>query len=70
MANISLNDNLFVSVSLLGRQFCSFMSCGIGSVEDIIEKVRSLPGAPRGLITLDVRNSSKGWSESRSFYLA
>lgn len=70
MANISSSDNIFVSASAMGRQFYNFCGNGIDSLGEIIALVRQLPDAPRGMVTLTVRNASRGWAQSSSFYNA
>lgn len=68
MANISASDNLFISASSMGRQFFNYIGSGIGSLSHIIDIIRSNPDAPRGMVTLTVRNASRGWSEHSTFY--
>ena len=70
MTNISLADNLFIVASAMGSAFYSFTGNGISSLSEIINRVRSAPGAPRGMVHLAVRNASKGWSRNSSFYNA
>ena len=68
MANISNTDSLFISATAMGRQFYNFFGTGIDSLKTIIDQVRSTPGAPRGMVTVTVRNASRGWASSQSFY--
>lgn len=70
MATIHASDTLFASATIMGRQVFNFAGSGIESLSDLINKVRSAPGMITGLVTLIVRNSSQGWSQSRDFYLA
>lgn len=69
MATISSSDNLFATASIMGRQFFNYAGCGIESISELISRVRNHPLATKGMVTLTVRNSSQGWSQSRSFYL-
>lgn len=70
MANISSTDSLFISAEVMGQQFYNYMGSGIGSLGDIIAMIRNMPAAPRGMVTLTVRNASQGWSRSSAFYNA
>lgn len=69
MANISSTDNLYISASSMGRQFYNSATTGIESIGDIFSLLRRMPGAPRGMVTVTVRNASQGWAQSRSLYL-
>ncbi len=69
MATISSSDNLFATASMMGEQIFNFAGSGVASLGELIAKVRNAPGARPGMVTLTVRNSSQGWSQSRSFYL-
>ena len=68
MANISFSDKLYISASAMGQQFYNYVGSGIGSLGNIIDLIRNTPDAPRGMVTLTVRNASQGWSQSQSFY--
>lgn len=70
MATISSSDNLFVSAFSMDRQFFNFIGNGIDSFKSLIAAVRNTPGAPRGMVTVTVRNATQGWSRSQSFYNA
>lgn len=69
MASISNTDNLFISASSMGHQFYNYTGCGISSISEIIRSVRDLPCQPRGMITITVRNASKGWAQTQALYL-
>lgn len=69
MATISSSDNLFASASIMGEQIFNFCGNGIMSISDLINRVRAT-SSRRGMVTLTVRNTSQGWSQSRAFYLA
>lgn len=69
MAQISSSDSLFISASAMGREFFSFVGTGLESLATIITEIRRMPEAPRGMVTLSVRNASRGWSQNRSFYI-
>lgn len=69
MATISSSDNLFATASVMGHQFFNFAGNGIASFAELVSRIRNHPFAPKGMVTLTVRNSSQGWSQSRAFYL-
>ncbi len=69
MATISSSDNLFASASIMGEQIFNFVGTGVASLGELISKVRNSPMARPGMVTLTIRNSSQGWSQSRAFYL-
>ncbi len=69
MATISSSDNLFASASIMGEQIFNFVGTGVGGGGGGGGIVRSWPMARPGMVTLTVRNSSQGWSQSRAFYL-
>lgn len=70
MAKIQSTDSLFISASVMGRQFYNFIGSGIDSLGNIIAIIRNTPGTPRGMVTVTVRNVSQGWAQSQSFYNA
>ena len=69
MATISSSDNLFASASIMGEQIFNFVGTGVASLGELIPKVGNSPMARPGMVTLTIRNSSQGWSQSRAFYL-
>lgn len=70
MAKISPMDNLFATAYMRGVEFFRFNGTGISSLVELVEKMRDHASASGGMVTLTVRNTSKGWSESRSIYLS
>lgn len=69
MNGISSSDNLFASATSMGQQFFNFNGKGISSFGELLDKVKHHPAAPRGMVTITIRNSTQGWSHSRAFYL-
>lgn len=66
MATITPLDKLFVNVSQNGSARFSGSITGVTSFSDIIHYLREhLPGI-KGMATFSVRNSTAGWSASRS----
>ena len=69
MATISSSDNLFATAYVRGVEFYNFSGSGVSDISQIISEIRNHPSAVPGMVTLTVRNSSRGWSQSRSIYL-
>ncbi len=69
MATISSSDNLFATATIMGRQIFNFCGSGIDSLSELIGRIRAASTSSRGLVTLTVRNSTQGWSQSRAFYI-
>jgi len=68
MATISSSDILFATASVMGKQFFNFCGTGISSLGELIGRVRNESNC-RGMVTLTIRNTSQGWSQSKAFYL-
>lgn len=68
MAKFETSDYIFAEASAMGRNFFNYAGHGIESFSQLVNMVRNIENAPRGLITLTVRNSSRGWSDSRNIY--
>ncbi len=69
MATISATDILFASASIMGRQVFEYSGDGISSLAQLINRARGAASGCRGMATITVRNASRGWSQSRDFYL-
>lgn len=67
MAKIESTDYIFAEASAMGNSFFNFEGQGITSFSQLINLLRA-NGAPKGLITVTVRNSSQGWASSRNIY--
>lgn len=70
MARISPDDNLFATVISRGREVFSFQGKGISGFPDLLEKLRDHTPGCGGMVTINVRNSSQGWSHSQAIYLS
>lgn len=64
MATITCTDTIFATVKLRGVTLASFTLRGMSSFSDVVRHVRSSVGDVAGLATLQLRNSSQGWSRS------
>ncbi len=69
MSTISSTDILFATATLMGRQVYVYNGDGISSLAQLMSRVRGAAPGRRGMATLTVRNATRGWSESRDFYL-
>lgn len=70
MAQILSSDNLFATAYYRGNEVFRFAGSGISSVSDLIMKMRDHATLSAGMVTLNIRNSSQGWSHSRAVYIA
>lgn len=69
MATLAPSDYVFATASVHGVEFFNFAGEGIADMSTLIQKVRHHADCV-GMVTLNVRNTSRGWSQSRNFYLA
>ncbi|MDE6101130.1 MAG: hypothetical protein K2L46_07345 [Paramuribaculum sp.] len=70
MATISLNDVIFATLSLRGKICASIRTDGVTSYAEILSLLLRKSGISRGLATVDLRNSSQGWTARRSVMIA
>ncbi len=70
MATISSSDNLFATAYVRGMEIFRFSGSGISDISEIVSKIRNHPAAMPGMVTITIRNSSRGWSQSQAIYLA
>lgn len=70
MATISLTDIIFATVTLRGRVLAQIRINGVSSYSEILSRVLGKLKGLRGLITVDLRNSSQGWTARRSLMVA
>ena len=69
MTQILSSDNLFATAYYCGNEVFRFAGSGITSLSDLISIMRDHAPLSAGMVTLNIRNSSQGWSHSRSVYL-
>lgn len=63
------NDNLCCRLLTIGRELLELRLTGIKSLADIYRIVRSRLEGVRGIITLNVRNVTQGWTGHYSLCL-
>lgn len=69
MATISSDDILFVTIMQRGATRLSLRITGMDSFGDIVGRMRAIDPALSGMATIDVRNTSRGWSSRRALVL-
>lgn len=69
MATIDFNDVIYVTLTQRGNVIATLTLSGISSVEAIVQQLRGLAKTCAGLVTLQLRNFTKGWSQSRNLLL-
>lgn len=71
MAKISYSDRLFISVICNGSTLLNVCLSGINSSKELMQHLHSVLHQYAGrLLTLQVRNSTQGWSRTDSMLLA
>lgn len=69
MKTISCTDVIFARVSLCGRMVASLCLSGISSLSELYQHIRRELGASVGLVTVQLRNGSQGWTDRRHVLL-
>lgn len=64
MATINSSDTIFATVKLRGVTVGSFTLSGMTGFSDVVRHVRHSVGNLAGLVTLQLRNCSQGWSRN------
>ncbi len=67
MNSIQATDRIFVSASLCGTTIMNISLSGIESISDITRQLQSQLGGRRGLVAVNLRNSTRGWSRRYNF---
>lgn len=71
MKKINFNDNLFVNVILRGRSLLNVKLTGFDSFGELMIYLRTVLGEYAGqLLSLELRNATKGWSRRDSVLFA
>ena len=68
MTTIETDDILFVTLIHHGRAYKTFRLTGVDSMGDVITNMRNEVPSLSGMATVDVRNSSRGWSTRNTLY--
>ena len=71
MAKISVTDILFVNVLDPGRSLLQLSVSGITSAKELMQQLREMLHQYNGkLLTLQLRNSTRGWSRENQMLFA
>lgn len=67
MAKISLTDVIHATFRLRGMSLATINVSGVSSFSEILSRLMAAAtGAMRGLATVELRNTSQGWSTRRN----
>lgn len=67
MAKISLTDVIHATLRLRGMSLATINVSGVSSFSEILSRLMAAAtGAMRGLATVELRNTSQGWSTRRN----
>lgn len=70
MTTITPDDIVMATATFRGRTIATIHSTGFTGLNDVLRAIRYAAGSLVGLLELSLRNASRGWSESRSLFLA
>lgn len=70
MAKISLDDIIFATISMRGKILARLRLDGISSYSEILSRLLKSVAGLRGMATVDIRNSSQGWTTRKSVMLS
>ena len=69
MATINCTDIIYATVKMRGRTLASLSINGVTSFKEVVREVRASIGSVAGLATMQLRNSSQGWTQSSALLL-
>lgn len=69
MAAIGYDDVVYATVTQRGIRLAEMRFSGMTSMEAVIRNMRNLIGSAMGMVTLNVRNMSQGWTQKRSLFV-
>lgn len=67
---IQASDTIMARGTYLGRTVVDFASTGFENINDVLSAVAMSAGNLRGLLRISLRNSTRGWSQVRSMFVA
>ncbi len=67
MKKIELNDVIFARATMMGREIINMRICGVMSMSELLRRVRQEIGSCFGLITINLRNMSQGWTQTACY---
>lgn len=70
MAKIDFSDIIFVTVMQQGRSLTQMTISGIRSAKELMQRLRQTLHQYNGLLTIQLRNSTQGWSRENQMLFA
>ncbi len=70
MGKISFNDIIFATATIRGEVAACLRLSGLGSISDVIKAIKGEIGSTNGLLTINLRNMTQGWSGSKAVYMS
>ena len=62
---VGIGDRLFVTVVQCGRTVFDSVFCGVESIAALMSALKERLGGVSGLVTVNIRNSTRGWARRR-----
>ncbi len=70
MKTFSINDVIFARVTMMGHELLNLRLSGIASMSALLHRIRQELGSCLGMISLNIRNLSQGWSQTCAYRVA
>lgn len=69
MGTINTGDTIYATAIIKGRTSANLRLCGLHSMSEVINAIKSEVGSAAGLVTITLRNMTQGWHSSKALYL-
>ncbi len=69
MKTFGSNDIVFARASVMGRELLNVRICGAESMSALISAIRRQLGSYIGMVSLQIRNLTQGWSHQRTYVI-
>ena len=66
MGTITTTDIVYATLTRNGRQIASYRISGLTSMPDIISYIRRISALAPGILKLQLRNRSQGWTHTHA----
>lgn len=70
MVKIDFSDIIFVTVLQQGRSLAQLTFSGLHSIKELMQRLRQSLHQYNGLLTIQLRNSTQGWSKENQMLFA
>lgn len=70
MANFGTNDIVYARATVMGRELLNARFCGAESMSALLNAIRRQLGAYIGIISLQIRNLTQGWTQQRTYMVS